>query len=271
MNILFSDFKPPPDLSQHLDTYWIGNFNISGDADFTQNVMPNGSIELIIHLSDQHCALNKDGTEFSKSPPFTLLGLYPALYKVKFAAPVNVFGIRFHPDGFRNIFGLPPARIFSTYEDGGDVLGKDLLHFCRQISETEEIGEKIMITNKFLMKQLVKNQMDFDYTHLAMRFIRQNQGLLHFDDLTDAIPISLRQLQRGFKEQLGLTITEYMRLSRLNAINKYMLKHPSEYTGMAYDLNFADQSHFIKEFRHYAGLAPKKFSKQRESFIVNAV
>jgi len=271
MNISFSEFKPPLELSSYVETYWIGNFNLNNDVDFTQNVMPNGCIELIIHLTNRHCALSQAGNKFSKSPPFTLLGLYPKMYTVKFAARVNVFGIRFYPDGFRNLFGIPPAEFLSTYEDGLDVVGRNLKDLCSYIREAITDNEKINFANRFFMKQLGKNQHGIDYTHLAMKYIRQRKGLLDFDDITAKIPISLRQLQRGFKDHYGLTITDYIRLSRLNAVNKYMLNDPSNLTELAYELRFADQSHFIKEFKHYTGLAPKGFIKQKNDFIVNAV
>ena len=271
MNISFSEFKPSLELARYIETYWIGDFNIREDSNFSQNVMPNGCIELIIHLSEDHCALNKGGKEFSKSPPFTLLGLYPELYTVKFKTKVTVFGVRFYPDGFRNIFGVPSSKILSTYENGVDVVGNNLKDFCSHVREAVDIDGKINLVNRFLTKQLLKNQREFDYTHLAMSLIRQRQGLLSFDEIEDRIPISLRQLQRGFKDYHGLTITDYIRLSRLNAINKYMLQYPSKFTGLAYDLKFADQSHFIKEFKHYTGLSPRRFVKQKNHFIINAV
>jgi AraC-like DNA-binding protein len=38
---------------------------------------------------------------------------------------------------------------------------------------------------------------------------------------------------------------------------------------LPYDLNFSDQSHFIREFKNYVGIAPKKFINSRKQFIVN--
>jgi AraC-like DNA-binding protein len=50
-----------------------------------------------------------------------------------------------------------------------------------------------------------------------------------------------------------------------------MLNRNARLTELAYELRFADQSHFIKEFRHYTGLAPNKFIRKKEEFIVNAI
>jgi AraC-like DNA-binding protein len=271
MNVSFLEYKPAVTLQPFVESYWMGNFNLSESDDFSQLVVPNGCIELIIHLTDFHCALNKKGEPYHKSPPFTLIGIYNDPYVVKFSKLVRVFGIRFYPDGFRNIFGIPPGEFLSTYEDGIDVVGRNMYELCTFIRETQVLEKKLEKANDFLIRQLNKNYREYDISHLAMRLIRQHGGLIDFKELTDKLPISLRQVQREFKNQYKLKISDYIRISRLNAINKYMLNPPSRLTELAYEFNFTDQSHFIREFKHYTGVTPKKFIRQKESFIVNAV
>ena len=271
MNLIVTKFKPIQELTQYVESYWLGKFNISGDNNFSQTVVPNGCIELIIHLSDDHCALDKDSHGYHKSPPFTLLGVYDKTYVVKFSNSVHVLGIRFYPDGFRNIIGVPPGLFTSTYEDGIDVMGKNLKELCLRIKEIESSQDKIKLINDFLLNQVMKNKRTYDNTRIAMQLIRQQMGLIGFDELKEKVPISFRQLQREFKTLYGLTISDYMRLIRLNAINKYMLSKSSTLTEIAHDLDFTDQSHFIREFRRYTGLPPGKFVRNYEDFIVNVV
>lgn len=271
MNLAVKEYPPVHELSPFIETLWMGTFNVSADPHFSQKVVPNGCIELILHFSDDHCLLNKSGEHYSKSPPYLLLGVYSKPYIVKFPARVHALGIRFFPDGFRNIFGIPPGAFFSTYEDGNDVVGKKLEEFFYKIQEAQTAEQKIQLANRLFLQQLTTHQNRYDRTHLAMKLIRSRNGLLDFKLLTDHIPISLRQLQREFKNTYGITITDYMRISRLNAIHKYMLTHSASLTELAHQLEFTDQSHFIREFKHYMGLAPKKFIKDKTQFIVNAV
>ena len=117
----------------------------------------------------------------------------------------------------------------------------------------------------------MKNRKTYDYAHLAMQLIREHQGLINFEYLKEKIPIGLRQLQRDFKNNYGIKITDYIRLSRLNMINKYMLNGQSNLTELAYELQFTDQSHFIREFKNYTGLAPGRFLKNQGDYIINAI
>ena len=268
MNFIATEYKPALSLQHHVESYWHGQFNLDRSPEFSQHVIPNGCIELIIHLSDDHCALTRGGESYSKSPPYTLLGVHKQTYIVKFSELVNCFGIRFYPDGFRNIFGVQPGLFLSSYEDGIDVAGKKLEEFCNRIRESATGMEKIKQADDFFNKQIAINQSSFDRTHMTMKLIRQRNGLIEFEEIKAKIPISLRQLQREFKSNYGLKINDYMRLTRLNAINKYMLSHPEKLTELAYELDFTDQSHFIREFKHFTGIAPGKFFKKKGDFIM---
>ncbi len=269
MNVSFTEYQPHQDLTPFIQSYWSGNFNLSGEDNFNQSIVPNGCIELIIHLTDDHCYLSKNDDQWCKSPIFTLMGLFPKSYDVRFLKHVKVFGIRFYPDGIRNIFGVAPSEFLSTYEDGSDVLGKEFYNFCAQIREAKTSANQKLLTDKFILKQLAKNINSYDYTHLVMKAIRSSNGMANYQYLVNQIPISLRQLQREFKNQYGLTITDYMRLSRINAIHQYMQNNSGSLTELAYDLDFTDQSHMIREYKNFVGVPPRKFIRNRDSFVVN--
>ncbi|ELR69485.1 Transcriptional regulator, AraC family [Fulvivirga imtechensis AK7] len=268
MNTLFSEYPPAEKLRLFIQSYWTGDFNINREASFSQSVVPNGCVELIIHLSDFHCSLNK--RVWCKSPDFTLLGVFTKPYEVKFSENVQVFGIRFYPDGIQNVFGVPPSVFFATYEDSVDVLGKSVQRFCTRIRELQSVNAQLQFANEFLTDQLGRHFLAHDYTHQAMSLIRKVAGEPDYQLLKYQIPISDRQLQREFKNRYGITISDYMRLSRMNAIQKYMDSSGSaNLTQLSYDLNFFDQSHFIREFKTYVGITPGKFSRIRDRFIVN--
>ncbi len=271
MHVVITEHRPSPTLQPFVRTYWSGSFNRKRAPHIYQSVVPNGCIELIIHLSEAHCSLIKGDERWCKSPPFTLLGLYTQSYQVQFANHVTVFGISFHPDGIRHLFGVPPAEFLATYENGVDVLGQHLQDFCARIRALESTEAQLHCTNQYLSRQLTLHHQSYDYTHVAMKLIRKVSGITDYQTLTAQVPISDRQLQREFKNQYGITVVDYMRLARMNAIQNYMRTNSHNLTQLSHDLHFTDQSHFIREFKKYVGLAPGKFTKNREKFIVNPV
>ncbi len=267
MRVRFSAYKPSLALSGYVQAYYTGDFNLHTERDFRQSVVPNGCIELIIHLSGDHCELLNTDT-WRISPEFTLIGLQTEAYQVRFQSLVQIFGIRFNPEGLYKIFGVPPALFTATFQDGKDVLGNEFHDYCERLRESADMKQRIQLTEEFLRKRLMKTAPHYDYVGHASQTIRKHNGLISLDELTDQVPISPRQLQREFKNKFGITAKEYMRLSRLNAVQRYLQISPNvSLTDLSYRNGFSDQSHFIREYKRMTSTNPRNFLKSRERFI----
>ena len=251
-----------------MQSYWSGDFNTRSVRDFSQSVIPNGFVELIIHLTDDNCDLYKDH-EWGYSPNHTILGMYTRPYTVRFRKNVKVFGIRFNPEGFNIAFGASSAEFLETFEDMESVGGRVIADYCDSIRECESVALRIRQTEEFLAKRLCNRGATYDYVSCAAAMIRPNE-LMRMTDLYELIPISPRQLQREFKSRMGISPKAYMRLARMNAIQRYLnVDGNPDLTALSYDHGFSDQSHFIREFRALTGTRPGRFQKERSRFIVN--
>lgn len=266
MNI--QTYSPSPVLHSFIKAFWTGDFNMQSKNDYSQTVVPNGTIELIIHLEDENCLLRN--ITWNRTPEFTFIGLHTVPYEVKFPSHVKVFGIRLYPESLTAIFDVTSAPLLGIYEDTAIVTNKDIQSFCLQIKNAHDTWERMEIAENYFSNKLSGNKKRNQLVQQLAQFIRHHKGLLTQHDLISEIPVSARQLQRAFKQQLGISPKEYMRIERLNAVHEYMLGHPKpKLTELGYEYGFADQSHFIKEFRALTGTAPSAFIKNRSHFIVN--
>ena len=128
------------------------------------------------------------------------------------------------------------------------------------------------------MEQL-HDKMVTDYTY-KMKIIRQNAGLSRpmtecmnyiFSHLKDRITVkdlaeytsnSASYISRLFKEELGVSTSDYIRNAKLEA-SKNLLRY-SDYSlvEIANYFSFTSQSHFCQLFQKETGLTPKKYREK---------
>lgn len=269
MNISVREYKPVDRLKPFVKFFWQGEFNRHGSSILRQKVIPNGYVEMIIHLSSLHCDLFS-GNNWGQSPEYTIIGLYTKPYDVHFRDLVNVFGIRFKPEGFYNIFGVPAAEFSEKFEDMEDLAGTAFGEFCEKIRETGNIAGRLMLAEKYLLKNLDKKKLYMDYVNRAAEIIRRNNGFIRIEDLAGEVFISIRQLEREFKRKIGISPKFYMRINRLNEVQRQLEEQDQlDLTEITYACGYADQAHFIRDFRSLTGQKPTFFVRDRHLYIVN--
>lgn len=269
MSIQVTEYKPVQYLQPYVEQFWKGSFNTTGEPELKQRVVPNGFLELIIHLSDHHCDLPAKG-RWSQSPNYTIIGLYTRPYEVRFSDLVDTFGIRFKPEGIYNLFGIPASLFSESYDDMELVLGNSFREYCAKMKESVNIQERLRLTEQYLLKQLEKNNAELNYVNYAAEIIRKSDKFSKIEELPGKVYVSLRQLEREFKKKIGTTPKRYMRIARLNEVHRKLDENKElELTKIAFDCGYSDQAHFIRDFKNIMGVNPTIFIKNRNQFIVN--
>ena len=64
--------------------------------------------------------------------------------------------------------------------------------------------------------------LDLSYLNRAAEIIRKEKGMISMDELAGKAYISARQLEREFRKKIGISPKNYMRLSRLNEVNRIL-------------------------------------------------
>ncbi len=263
------EYMPCQNLRPFVELYWEGSFNSDASGRMSMKMIPNGYLDLIIHLNDLHCDLENDDT-WSQTPDYMILGLFTKPYEVRFKNFVKVFAIRFKPEGLYNVFGLPASMLKNRYEDMQLILGNGFRDFCHRLKEEKSIIAMIKRTENYLLKNLLDRNIGLSYVNRAAEIIRKTKGT-RIDDLAENLFISQRQLEREFKDKLGISPKHYLRITRLNEVLRLLNDNQMiDLTSIAYQCGYFDQAHFINDFKRITGHNPTIFIKESEQFIANS-
>lgn len=265
MKISYHEYKPSHDLLPYVECFWICSFEGEDNEESpVQRCLPMGMYEILIHL-DQNISDILLEEHWRGLPRDFFTGIYdnPVYWKIKGTA--RLFGIRLKPETFSHLFDVPAASLFSNFTDLETFFGKEVSEFAKALHGRKSITAIIAQTEVFLSKRLAAMQQRRHYIIEAARMIREAKGNITIEEVSSTLSVGIRQLQRSFKDYFGTNPKAYLRIIRFR--NAYTsLKNIHEWADITHDMGYADQAHFIREFKEFAGVAPKGIIKNAESF-----
>jgi transcriptional regulator GlxA family with amidase domain len=166
------------------------------------------------------------------------------------------------------LFDVPAASLFCNFIDLGQFLGTEVRCLPESIHGLEDINDIIAQTNLFLSQRLTRTSNERNYVAEAASLMRKSLGTISIEEVSNILGISMRQLQRCFKESTGTGPKAYLRIIRFrNALASLRNADKKDaLCDLTYSLGYADQAHFIREFREFAGEAPKSILKNSDCY-----
>lgn len=176
------------------------------------------------------------------------------------------FGVRLQPGALKFIQEFSPKELV-----GKVVILDDLpstKKFCAKMAEQKDFDSRV--------KTFLEEYENFENTETKKRqtalfkqladLIIQRKGKIRVKEIEDLSGYTSRYINKIFENQLGMNSKQFCHLVKfqfmLHDINKLNF---DKLTSFANDYDFYDQSHFIHEFKEFAGKTPKEYKKEIES------
>lgn len=243
---------------------------LEGEASTTtpyqHRVMAGGMAELVFHYNGIFDEL-KDNVPSRKS--FTA-GLDAQSQNFKrFAIRQNfeMFGIQLYPYTISHLFAIPATAVKDQLIDLRDLLGENENGLEEQIMLANGFSERIAIFSHFLLSRLKKAPQIPTGIFETINHIIKTNGNTDVDALAQRNFLSMRQFERNFKLFTGFSPKLFSKIIRFqNTINQNIPSGTS-LTEIALDAGYADQSHFIRDFKSFAGITPKEYFHKSPQYL----
>ncbi|QHT66712.1 AraC family transcriptional regulator [Rhodocytophaga rosea] len=148
--------------------------------------------------------------------------------------------------------------------DGEAVFGSEVKNVTDALANATDFEDMKTIADNFMFSLLAKLKKPTPIDHFIPLIIRSG-GMIKIDTLVKSASMSNRQFERVFKDSMGVSPKFYSRLVRFG--NAWLLKENNPHltwTEVAYECNYFDQMHLIRDFKAFAGTNPKEISNAFE-------
>lgn len=258
MNPGYKEFKPSLALRPYIDRFWIQEYDGFDWDNSVQRCIPSGLTQLIIHINRQAGEGLKNGV-WKQLPDAFFVGLHkqPEAWRCK--GRLLALGASIKPEAQYALLGIPACTLLDDYKDLGSVLESDAERLCNAVYGNEDPNYLIATFEAYFQNRLKGTAYSPGYLAKAAQTIRETKGAVSIESLSNCLGISYRQLQRTFRDSFGMTPKLYARVVRFSSAYSYVRDHGIDrlnWLDISYHYGYSDQSHFIREFKQFAGFVP---------------
>jgi len=200
-------------------------------------IIPNGKIDLLFCKTSDH------------ELRITLMGLETKPKAMPKTDITSFFAISFNPLALEYIL----HQSIAEYVDSGMELPNGFWEFSiDDLDNFELFCEKANQKIKSLLPKKIDER-----KRKLFDLIFETDGEISVKELSKKIIWNERQINRYFKKHLGISLKYYCNILRFQA-SLHHIKNGHLFP----QLNFTDQSHFIKEIKKLSGVSPKELFKK---------
>jgi len=297
---MYYAYPPAPHLAPFVHYFWYQSPEQSAAAPGPASkwVIPIGAPELVItlaggdiHVSDpqlpHQCELSK------RAPRMALRGAYAQGYRYRWQPTTTCLGVLFKPGGAAPFLPLPATELTDRYVDLEALWGSRATELYEQVGTAQTPAEQARLLAAQLTAQALSVHIAHPWLSKASRPLMHHPVVAHalqvFDgasppSLPSSLPppshpptvaqtiaqvveqsgLSHRYFNELFRAAVGLSPKRFRQLRRLRAVLRAIWREPpSSWTAVALEHGYYDHAHLANDFRHFAGISPTAYLRNR--------
>lgn len=265
MNAIHCTTLPAPDILKN-EIECLRIFAASSDEAVAINVAPSGLAGMVFHQNNGQSAIEHISTSSGRVsclPPVFLYGpgTEPSVMTYRKGANTTMQVI-FKPHALKTLLGLNASALTDAWVAPDAIAEHDLTN---RLMEAPSEQERQIHFMRFLIARCKEERTRDVVVEDSLDFIHGNIGAIHLKDVLAHVHLSERQFERRFRQTVGLSPHMYIRVKRFNeAIRLIKSRQFTRLTDVAGTLNFADQSHFIRDMKAFSGMTPSSLEHQQD-------
>lgn len=192
-------------------------------------------------------------------------------YFLHISGKICMVGIVFKPTGLYHYLKIPMYGLTGERIPLLDIFPEETPIIENEIIKASSTSERLKVLLSFLESLHQHGAFATEQITLASNKILDLNGDISVNDLLENVFMSRRQFERKFLNEVGVSPKMYAKIRRFGYTCRFLAgKRKVNLTEVLYKGGYYDQSHFIKDFKYFAGRTPKFYvenNKELAHFI----
>jgi AraC-like DNA-binding protein len=240
-----SRHTPSSALAPFIAYYWMVSWDLRGRPPHLQETLPHPNIYLVF-----------------EDNRLTICGVSTGKFTRILENQDFAFGIKFRPGGFRPFMHSSASSLTDRIVAANYVFGPDGDGLEAALISSRGKDAMISAVEAFFLRYVPEPDESVELADRLVGQILHQPQIKTVDDLADQTGLSKRSVQRLFREYVGIPPKWVIRRYRLHElIERLEAGDLLNWSDLAVDLGYFDQSHLIHDFRSITGYSPADYQR----------
>ena len=241
----YKEYEPPVNLRQYLVCYWSYFIQSATIVEQSKPIIPDGCLDVIFDLN---CP--------ARLSSFVIGAMTKPILNTK----TNLIGVRFKPGRAYSFLKIPVHEITDQIVAYNEFAGGSEDSLAGQLAEINSTNQQISLLNQVFTQKLTGLALVGPQVSRAIKLITQANNQYNIKQLGDQVGWTRQHFTRECLKHIGLSPKFFSQVSRVKKIiSAFQTKKFHDWSQLAIDGGYYDQSHMINEFKKITGLTPKKY------------
>jgi AraC-like DNA-binding protein len=200
-----------------------------------------------------------DGKPPAFSPRAVLIGMQTHRRgELHIRGTVDSFAILFQPAALGLLFALPAQEFTDKDFYAEQVFGPVIARFQERLADCRSFEERSSVANQFFLQRALSAPPRDGIAAAATDILRKAGGA-RIPAVAERAGLGLRQFERRFVQQVGVSPKLFARVARFEAALDRMARSPhGSWTEVAHRFGYYDQMHMVHDFARFTGEPPTR-------------
>jgi AraC-like DNA-binding protein len=269
--MLFRVYKPVSPLSDFIENFWI--YEGFEPPATRERIFPSGTFEFVFNLRDDEMRIYED-TQSDECQRFSgaiVSGPHAASFVTETAFEASVMGVHFKPGGAFPFLGPAADELRDRHTDLEVIWGRTASKIRERLCETASPVHRFRVLDKFLLSRLFHQLEHHSAVALGLAILDRARSQTT-RELAHEAGLSEKRFIDVFKYEVGLNPRLFHRIRRFQRVlGQVHQPGRSDWTQLALNHGFFDQSHLIRDFLAFSGFSPIDYVRRLEDLRVRGL
>ncbi|HEY5955305.1 MAG TPA: helix-turn-helix domain-containing protein, partial [Polyangiaceae bacterium] len=256
----YREYKPHPALADRVWCYWSVHSEQARDVRITSRGLSKGHVDLIFATGGAFCEAAEQSLGETGDLRCYVVGPLPEAALAHSTGGLCAVGIKLRPGRAYPLLRTSCSTLAGCPVTVRSIWPEVSSSYLERVADASQATERLGLLERILLARVDKLRSESAEVRHALDIIGTTRGKTTIDALMEMLDIGARQLERQFREQVGLTPIRMCQIARIqHAIELARAEAKPNWPCIAFECGFYDQAHLIRHFKSVTGLSPNAY------------